>query len=418
MGVGRLFAGILAFLALCPAAALAGPALLFEADSGKVIYAEDQDSLWHPASLTKIMTAYVTFQAIKDGKLTLDSKVVCTENANKEPPSKIGLPVGAEMTVNFAIKALIIKSANDVAVMLAETIGGNVEGFVAQMNATAKRLGMSRTHFVNPNGLPNPEQVTTARDLGKLARAIVRDFPEYAEIWAMPMVQIGKMRLASHNSLLRTFEGADGLKTGFICDSGFNVVASATREGTKLMAVVLGEPSPNERSVRAASLLEHGFMHRGWKSFFDMTSSDLETLPMSESAAKAVVSIRQSVMSWDCGYRPSRAAARMLTLKSRAARTKVRQKGKNKQEQAEAEKTDGKAAAKSAAGTAKTKPAATKPETTAKPTTAAAKPAAPTPAAPTPAAPTPAAAGAATTSRPKVSAGATAGAPAVKAEKP
>lgn len=418
MGVGRLFAGILAFLALCPAAALAGPALLFEAESGKVLYAEDQDNLWHPASLTKIMTAYVTFQAIKDGKLTLDSKVVCTENANKEPPSKIGLPIGAEMTVNLAIKALIVKSANDVAVMLAETIGGSVEGFVAQMNATAKRLGMSRTHFVNPNGLPNPEQVTTARDLGKLARAIVRDFPEYAEIWAMPMVQIGKMRLASHNSLLRTFEGADGLKTGFICDSGFNVVASATRDGTKLMAVVLGEPSPNERSVRAASLLEHGFLHRGWKSFFDMTSADLETLPPSPNAAsKGVVSIRQSVLSWDCGYRPSRAAARMLTLKSRAARTKVRQKAKQKQEQAGAPKPAGTADTKAdvkapAAGAAKSKPAVGKPATAATPANAASTPAAA-------AQPRPASTDA-SVSRPKAAAGATGGAataPAVKAEK-
>lgn len=356
MGVRRLIAGILALLALAPAASTAGPALLFEADSGKVLYAEDQDNLWHPASLTKIMTAYVTFQAIKEGKITLESKVVCSETASKEPPSKIGLPIGAEMTVNLAIKALIVKSANDVAVMLAESVGGSVEGFVDKMNATAKKLGMSRTRFVNPNGLPNPDQVTTARDLGKLSRAIVRDFPEYAEIWAMPVVQIGKMRLASHNGLLRTFEGADGLKTGFICDSGFNVVASATREGTRLMAVVLGEPSPNERSVRAASLLEHGFQNRSWKSFFDLSSSDLETLPLGLNAEKAVVSIRQSVMSWDCGYRSQRAAARILTLKSRATRTKQRQRAKVKADEAGAKKSaaaaETKANAKSAAGKA------------------------------------------------------------------
>mgnify|MGYP001765516227 FL=1 len=325
MGVGRLIVSMLTLLALSPAAAVAGPTLLFEAGSGKVLYAEDQDHYWHPASLTKIMTAYVAFEAIREGRITPETKLVCSETASKEPPSKIGLPVGAEMTVALGLKALIVKSANDVAVMLAETIGGNVDGFVQKMNATARKLGMSRTHFVNPNGLPAPEQVTTARDLAKLARAVIRDYPEYAELWAMPVVQIGKMKLASHNSLLRTFEGADGLKTGFICDSGFNVVASATRDGTRLMAVVLGEPTPNERALRAASLLEHGFQHYGWKNFFNTT--DLDSLPMS-IPDKGVMSVRQSVLSWDCGYRPQKAAARILTLKSRAARAKQRQKAK------------------------------------------------------------------------------------------
>ncbi len=354
MGVGRLIVSMLTLLALSPAAAVAGPTLLFEAGSGKVLYAEDQDHYWHPASLTKIMTAYVAFEAIREGRITPETKLVCSETASKEPPSKIGLPVGAEMTVALGLKALIVKSANDVAVMLAETIGGNVDGFVQKMNATARKLGMSRTHFVNPNGLPAPEQVTTARDLAKLARAVIRDYPEYAELWAMPVVQIGKMKLASHNSLLRTFEGADGLKTGFICDSGFNVVASATRDGTRLMAVVLGEPTPNERALRAASLLEHGFQHYGWKNFFNTT--DLDSLPMS-IPDKGVMSVRQSVLSWDCGYRPQKAAARILTLKSRAARAKQRQKAKQDGKQ-EATATGAAPAKASATAPSSAKPAA------------------------------------------------------------
>ena len=354
MGVGRLIVSMLTLIALSPAAAVAGPTLLFEAGSGKVLYAEDQDHYWHPASLTKIMTAYVAFEAIREGMITPETKLVCSETASKEPPSKIGLPVGAEMTVALGLKALIVKSANDVAVMLAETIGGNVDGFVQKMNATARKLGMSRTHFVNPNGLPAPEQVTTARDLAKLARAVIRDYPEYAELWAMPVVQIGKMKLASHNSLLRTFEGADGLKTGFICDSGFNVVASATRDGTRLMAVVLGEPTPNERALRAASLLEHGFQHYGWKNFFNTT--DLDSLPMS-IPDKGVMSVRQSVLSWDCGYRPQKAAARILTLKSRAARAKQRQKAKQDGKQ-EATATGAAPAKASATAPSSAKPAA------------------------------------------------------------
>ncbi|MGE0855984.1 MAG: D-alanyl-D-alanine carboxypeptidase family protein, partial [Hyphomicrobiaceae bacterium] len=272
--------------------AAAGPALLFEATSGKVLYAEDQDHLWHPASLTKIMTAYIAFQAIRDGKVTLDSKVTCTEAAQKEPPSKIGMPIGTEMSMNLALKALIIKSANDVAVMIAEKIGGSVDGFVTIMNDTAKKLGMSRTRFVNPNGLPAIEQVTTARDLAKLSRAILRDFPEHAHYWSEPNFQIGKRRISSHNALLKTFEGADGLKTGFICDSGYNVVASATRDGTKLVAVVLGEPTGAERTLRAASLLEHGFQHYGWKTFFQTTNID--NLPF-DADAQGIMSIRTSV---------------------------------------------------------------------------------------------------------------------------
>ena len=165
-----------------PSAAWAGPTLLLDASDGLILYAEDYDNQWHPASLTKIMTAYVTFEALREGKLKLDSKIGCSELAYLQPPSKVGLPVGAEMTVETALQALIVKSANDVAVMLAEGVAGTQEAFVARMNATAARLGMTRTKFVNPNGLPAPEQVTTARDLAKLAQAVIRDYPEHARL--------------------------------------------------------------------------------------------------------------------------------------------------------------------------------------------------------------------------------------------
>ena len=145
-----------AVLAALAAPAVAGPALLFDAADGRVLYAEDADNQWHPASLTKIMTAYVTFEALKEGKLTMASKIGCSELANSQSPSKIGLPVGAEMTVETALQTLIVKSANDVAVMLAEAVSGSQEAFVERMNATAARLGMTRTKFVNANGLPAP----------------------------------------------------------------------------------------------------------------------------------------------------------------------------------------------------------------------------------------------------------------------
>jgi D-alanyl-D-alanine carboxypeptidase len=281
-------------------AAWAGPTLLLDASDGLILYAEDHDNQWHPASLTKIMTAYVTFEALRAGTIKLDAKIGCSELAYLQPPSKVGLPVGAEMTVETALQALIVKSANDVAVMLAEGVAGTQDAFVARMNATAARLGMTRTRFVNANGLPAPEQVTTARDLAKLAQAVIRDYPEYAAYWSMVDVKVGKRRLRTHNGLLTNYEGADGLKTGFICDSGFNVVATATREGRKLIAVVLGEPTGRERTVRAASLLEHGFQTYGWKALFD--AQKLDAMPMALDA-KGPMTMRQAVISFECGTR-------------------------------------------------------------------------------------------------------------------
>jgi D-alanyl-D-alanine carboxypeptidase len=285
----------------------AGPTLLLDASDGLILYAEDYDNQWHPASLTKIMTAYVTFEALREGKIKLDTKIGCSELANQQPPSKVGLPVGAEMTVETALQVLIVKSANDVAIMLAEAVGGTQEAFVARMNATAARLGMTRTKFVNANGLPAPDQVTTARDLAKLATAAIRDYPEHVALWSMVDAKVGKRRLHTHNGLLTNYEGADGMKTGFICDSGFNVVASATREGRRLIAVVLGEPTGRERTVRAASLLEHGFQTYGWKALLD--PQKLDTMPMAADA-KGPMTMRQAVISFECGTGRRRVVAK------------------------------------------------------------------------------------------------------------
>ena len=318
--IGLTFAG-----GLQKSTAMAGPALLFEPSNGKVLYSEDADDLWHPASLTKIMTAYLAFHAVKEGKLKLEDKIPCSLVATLQPPSKIGLPVGGELTVDIALQALIVKSANDVAVMLAEAVAGSETAFIQKMNDAARKLGMARTSFANTNGLPDPGQITTARDLAKLARAIVTEFPEYAHYFSMPDMRMGKRRLGSHNALLRTFPGADGLKTGFTCDSGFNVVASATRDGRRLMAVVLGETSGNERAVRAASLLEHGFQNYSWKELFNQTNID--NLP-ANPAAKGITSVRDTVASWDCGRGRARprntVVARNKALKDKVAAVKAK----------------------------------------------------------------------------------------------
>ena len=321
MRCGTAFVALLLLAGFAPRVAEAGPALVVEVGNSKVLHAEDADNLWHPASLTKVMTAYLVFEAIKAGKLDLKSKITCSAAANGQPPSKIGLPVGGEMTGEQGLQALIIKSANDVAVMLAEAVAGNEAAFVADMNATARRLGMSRTVFVNPNGLPAPAQVTTARDLAKLARAVINDFPEYAHYWAKPEMRLGKIRLVTHNGLLRSFEGADGLKTGFTCDSGFNVIATASRDGRRIIAVILGEASSAERNVRAASALEYGFQQTGWKQLFNSTT--LDNMPIGN--AVTVKSVRNDVSSWGCKERKARVAKAGAKKKKTVAKAPAKQ---------------------------------------------------------------------------------------------
>jgi D-alanyl-D-alanine carboxypeptidase len=266
---------IVGALLTAPSMATAGPALVFEPNNGTVFYSEDPDAQWFPASLTKLMTAYVTFQALKAGEIKPDTKITCSQKAQSQAPSKLWLPVGGQITVDVGLKVLIVQSANDVAVMLAEAVAGSTDAFVERMNQAAARLGMTRTHFENVNGLPQEGQVTTARDLAKLTRAIIVEFPEYADIFTLSSIQVGNKLIRTHNRLLISFQGADGMKTGFICDSGFNIVASATRDGRRLVAVVLGEPSVASRTDRAANLLENGFKRYFWKSVFGTTIDGL-----------------------------------------------------------------------------------------------------------------------------------------------
>ena len=307
----------LVFALICAGPAIAGPALLFEPATGKVLYEENMDEPWHPASLTKVMTAYLVFEDIRAGKYNMKSKIPYSKRAQKQPASKIGLPVGSTLLLDTALKALIVKSANDVAVMLAEAVGGTHDGFIARMNKTAKRLGMTRTHFVNPNGLPAKAQVTSARDLAKLARAVAKEFPEYAHYFKMRSFKLGKLHLRSHNGLLKRFEGADGMKTGFICDSGFNVVASATRNGRRLMAIVLGEPTGKERNIRAASILEYGFRQYGWKTYFNSTTID--NMPIKPTTGP-VRSVRHTVASYSCGNKRAVRRKQRATIKAREVR--------------------------------------------------------------------------------------------------
>src|SRR3954465_14802457 len=260
----NLFAASIACAALlAPRAASAEALLLIEADSGKVLQAENATIPWYLASVTKIMTAYVTLKAVKDGKLTLDTILTVSPTAASQSPSKMGFRPGTQLTVDNALKMMMVKSANDMAVVLAEGVGGSIDGFSALMNDTAQKLGMTQTSYVNPNGLPADGQITSARDLGILARSFLRDLPEYEYFVHIPAIRFGKRGNCNFNKLIGRYPGADGFKTGFICASGYNLVASATRNGKRLIAVVLGSSSGRARAIRAAQLLERGFANTG-----------------------------------------------------------------------------------------------------------------------------------------------------------
>jgi D-alanyl-D-alanine carboxypeptidase len=243
------------------AAAPAWPAasILIDADSGKVLRAENATYPWYPASTTKLMTLYMTLSAIRDHKITFDTLFTVSRNANSQAPTKMGYAVGTQVTVDNALKMMMVKSANDMAVLLAEGIGGSIDDFSQAMTDTAHQLGMSESNFVNPNGLPADGQITSARDLAILARALIREFPEYSSYWHIPAIRYGRRIVRNYNPLLGRYPGADGMKTGFICASGFNLVATATRDNKHLIAVVLGAPSGAARAMKAAEMLESGF---------------------------------------------------------------------------------------------------------------------------------------------------------------
>jgi D-alanyl-D-alanine carboxypeptidase len=249
--------GAAAVLAATPA--WSGASILIDADSGKVLRADNATYPWYPASTTKLMTLYMTLNAVRDNRITFDTLFTVSRNANLQAPVKMGLPVGTQVTVDNALKMMMVKSANDMAVVLAEGVDGSVDDFAQQMTDTAHKLGMSESNFVNPNGLPADGQITSARDLAILARALIREFPDYSFYWHVPAIKFGKRIVRNYNPLLGRYPGADGMKTGFICASGFNLVATATRNNKRLIAVVLGAPSGAVRAIKAAEMLESGF---------------------------------------------------------------------------------------------------------------------------------------------------------------
>jgi D-alanyl-D-alanine carboxypeptidase len=268
---GVLLAGL--FLVFGPAPARAEiensaryAGIVVDARTGRTLVDHHADETRHPASLTKMMTLYLLFDALRDGRVRLDSPIRFSEEAASRPPSKLGVPAGQVISAETAILALVTRSANDVAAAVAEHLAGNEDAFARVMTQRARQMGMTRTTFRNASGLPDPEQVTTARDMALLGRRLIQDFPDRYTYFSATHFRHGAQLIRNHNGMLTDYAGTDGIKTGYIRASGFNIVTSAERENTRLVGAVFGGRSWVERNRQMAELLDEGFQRMGVRS--------------------------------------------------------------------------------------------------------------------------------------------------------
>ena len=249
-------------LVIVPLSAAAAPyaAMVMDARSGKVLHSRNADTRLHPASLTKMMTLYVVFEAVENGEISLDTKVRISKHAASEPPSKLGLKAGQRIALRYLIRAAAVKSANDASTALAEAIEGSEARFARRMNRTAKALGMTRTTFKNAHGLTESGHLSTARDMTVLGRHLFYDYPEYYNLFSRMTANAGvKTVYHTNRKLLASYRGADGIKTGYTRAAGFNLVASAERRNERIIATVFGGRSTRTRNAKVAELLDLGF---------------------------------------------------------------------------------------------------------------------------------------------------------------
>jgi D-alanyl-D-alanine carboxypeptidase len=230
--------------------------IMIDDNSGQILHETDPDGTRHPASLTKVMTLYLLFGEIESGRIKLDYDLAVSARAASQNPTKLGLRAGQTIKVEDAIKGLVTKSANDAAVVVAEALGGSEEEFAQTMTRKARALGMSNTTYVNASGLPADEQITTARDQALLGRAIMHRFPQYYKYFSLPAFAYRGRFMSNHNSLLRTVDGVDGIKTGYTEASGYNLISSTGRAGRRVVGVILGERSNGARDVHMRNLIE------------------------------------------------------------------------------------------------------------------------------------------------------------------
>ena len=307
LGLGLALSILLATSARAQIGSERYAAIVTDARSGNTLIAASPDEQRYPASLTKMMTVYLAFEALRDGRTTLDSTLRVSGNAASMPPSRLGLTSGMTMTVEEAILALVTKSANDAAAALGEYLGGgSEERFAQMMTMRARALGMTRTTFRNASGLPDLDQVTTARDMALLGRRLMQDHPSRYSFFSTPHFVFRGRTHWNHNRLLQEYEGTDGIKTGYVNDSGFNLVASAQRDGVRLVAAVFGGQTGRERDRHMMALLDQGFIQMG------VTPTVRRVLPPLMAAAQAApLRIARSLSRPQLAIAQARATARV-----------------------------------------------------------------------------------------------------------
>ncbi|MDP8916615.1 MAG: D-alanyl-D-alanine carboxypeptidase [Pseudomonadota bacterium] len=283
-------------------------AIVVDANSGEVLYASRADSPRYPASITKVMTLYLAFEAMEQGKLRTTDRITVSPRAAAQAPTKLGLAPGETISVEDAIRVIAVRSANDIAVAMAEHLGGTESRFAAMMTLRAQELGMSQTRFVNSNGLPDSRQISSARDIALLSRAVLRDYPQYYSYFSTREFDYRGRHLRNTNGLLHTMPGVDGIKTGFTNASGFNLAASAVRDGRRLIAVVLGGASTATRNNHVQELLNAGFDVVRRRAQGDSHVQMASLLPSKYQASPARYAVVGSVQQGD--YTPVEPKAR------------------------------------------------------------------------------------------------------------
>lgn len=296
--------------------------LILDADTGIVISQENADKALYPASLTKLMTLLLTFEALDARRITLSSPVPMTSHAASMPPSKIGLRPGQSLSVENAIKALVTKSANDVAVALGEKLGGSEGQFAQMMTLRARQIGMSQTKFINASGLHNSKQTSSARDMAKLALYILTHYPHYYSYFSLRNFYFNGHSYHSHNRLMESYRGMDGMKTGYIAPSGFNLVASAKRGNVRLVGVVFGGKTANSRNARMADLLDEGFAKIGQLRIMNAKAPQMKKGP--EGVSPPLPSAKPTLLATpSTPPLPSAPAATSLPMTTRVSSTPV-----------------------------------------------------------------------------------------------
>ncbi len=333
----RCFIALFLLTVLVPATASAArrpPAssIVVNAKTGEVLSSQNADAPHHPASLTKLMTLYITFEALEKGIIKMDDLLPVSQNAANRSPSRLGVKPGDKLKVSTAIDALIIKSANDCATVLAEGLGYSEPKFAEKMTEVAKALGMKNTVFKNASGLPNRRQITTARDMATLAAAVYYHFPQYYDLFSRTQFSYDGKTYYTHNHLLKSFEGADGMKTGYIASAGYNIVTSAQRDGERVIAVTLGHNTLKERDRAAAKLMEQAFGKLALNAaaavtpvFAKLENNDFklaeltkeETSAASEDAASVQPAPADAIWAVQVGAFSNYAKARVYALKIR-----------------------------------------------------------------------------------------------------